>query len=167
MFISPAEGWMHSSNRGKPALCKGLKCVFGQEPSTLRQPSLCMTYFSTRCIELYTQLAAVAAAGKVLTVVTIIILTCLHGLHLTPETCHFAHIKNIKLKALSSARIPDLQRCLNSQQDLGAAQACTHTYKALPCSYTSPTWRAISFCCFSQAAHCCPIFSSFVFTYSV
>ena len=30
-----------------------------------------------------------------------------------------------------------------------------------------PTWRAISFCCFSYAAHCCASFSALALTYWV
>ncbi len=41
-----------------------LKSVFGQETSTALQPSICATYFSRRCIELYMQLLQLLLLGK-------------------------------------------------------------------------------------------------------
>jgi len=64
-----------------------LKCVFGQEPSTLWQPSLLYDILQQEMHRAVHAAAAIAAVGKVLAVVTNVVHTCLH-FRLSPETHH-------------------------------------------------------------------------------
>ena len=167
VFISPAEGWMLSNKRGNRALCTASEVCFWAKDICKAAPlSLCNIFQQEMHRGVHAACCNCCCWDTS---------SCCnnHDLRLTINSCSrqrhastYTHTNN-ELDIFSSAYVPDLQQCLISAKDLEAAPAHTHIHKALPGSYTSLTWRAISFCCFSQAAHCCPIFSSFVLTYSV